>query len=92
MTNTQQMKNDMATEDRRETADATMKDNRIRNDELTRERRIRADRTTDLNRLRNDEATSDRREMKDGNRSNALAVSLLVLAILTIGAYFIFFI
>jgi hypothetical protein len=90
MTNTQRMNNDEATMDRRETADATMKDNRIRNDDLTRERRFRADRTMNMNRSRNDEATANRREIRDGNQNDALAISLLVLTILTVGAFFIF--
>ncbi len=42
------------------------------------------------NRLKNDEITSDRRELKDGNLGMALEVSLVILLVLAIGAYFIF--
>lgn len=90
MTTIQRMKSDTATIDRREIADKTTRDNRIRNDKITGKRRFRADNTVTKNRLRNDEITANRREIKDGNPSIALAISLLIVVVLAVGAYFIF--
>jgi len=87
MTNAQRMRNDMATDKRRESADKTMSKSRDKNDALTQERRFEADRTMDKNRIRNDEITSDRRDSKDANspRRWALAIFLWVLIIFLIG-------
>ena len=90
MANLQRMKSDTATGDRREMADRTVRDNRIRNDELTRERRLRADKTMIDNRLRNDEMTSNRRKINDRNPWRTIAIFLLILTVLAVGAYFIF--
>ncbi len=59
----QRMRNDVATIDKRELADKTMKDNREKNDELTKVRRSRADQAMKQSRLRNDEITVNRREI-----------------------------
>jgi hypothetical protein len=90
MTNRQRMKSDIATIDRREMTDKTTRDNRIRNDKITGERRFKADKTVEKSRLRNDEITANRREIKDGNMNTALAISLLILIVLAVGAYFVF--
>ncbi|MGA2130143.1 MAG: hypothetical protein ABSG05_00810 [Candidatus Pacearchaeota archaeon] len=90
MTNTQRMKNDVVTTDKRETADKTMKDSRFRNDELTAERRSKADRTMGENRLRNDDITDNRREVKDRNTNMVLVVVLGLLIVLAVEALFIF--
>lgn len=84
------MESDIATMDRRDVVDRTLRDNRNKNDDLTKERRSKADKTMHDNRLKNDEITSDRRELKDGNLGMALEVSLVILLVLAIGAYFIF--
>lgn len=90
MANRQRKKNDVATGDRREMADRARIDNRNKNDELTRERRLNADRIMRENRLRNDEMTSHRRKMNDRNPWRTLAISLLLIAALAIGAYYFF--
>jgi hypothetical protein len=91
MTNNQRMKNDMATDNRREVADKTLSKSRDRNDALTQERRFKADKTMGMNRARNDEITAERREIKDANSpKGALAIFLLILIVLAIGSYFIF--
>lgn len=90
MTSTQRMKSDMATRDRREMTDITMREDRIRNDELTMERRFKADEAVEESRLKNDEATANRREVKDGHSGMALPAFLLILIILAIGALIIF--
>lgn len=90
MTNRQRMKNDMTTMNRREMADQTRKDNRIKNDELTKEKRFNADKTMEGNRLRNDEITANRREINDRNPGRDLAIFLLILLVLIVGAYLIF--
>jgi hypothetical protein len=89
MTTIQRINSDIATLDKREIADKTIKDNRIRNDDLTRERRSKADRIMDEHRLKNDETTANRREMKDGNKNLAFATFLLIVAVITFGAYVI---
>jgi len=89
MANIQRTKNDMATENRRETADKLIKNNRIRSDKLTMERRMKADKTIDENRLRNDEMTFNRRRINDRNPWRTLVI-LLLLAALATGAYLIF--
>jgi hypothetical protein len=89
MANIQRTKNDMATENRRETADKLIKNNRIRSDKLTMERRMKADKTIDENRLRNDEMTVNRRRINDRNPWRTLVI-LLLLAALATGAYLIF--
>jgi hypothetical protein len=91
MTNRQRMESDTATTDRRDMADKTMRDNRIRNDELTKERRDRADKTMEDKRSRNDEMTTNRRRVNDRNPWRTLAISLLLLAVLVVGAYLLFF-
>jgi len=92
MTNNPRIKNDIATDDRREAADKTLSNNRDRNDALTQERRFKADKTMRENRARNDGITADRREIKDANSPKwALAIFLLVLIVLVIGSYFILF-
>jgi len=93
MANAQRTKNDTATIDRREMTDKTKRDNRTRNDELTIERRQKADKIMDEHRLRNDEMTADRRKINDRNPWRTLAISLLILAILSalaFGAYYFF--
>jgi hypothetical protein len=91
MINNQRIKNDMATDNRREAADKTLNNNRDRNDALTQERRFKADKVMGKNRARNDKRTVDRRERKDANSpKGALAIFLLILIILAIGVYFIF--
>lgn len=85
------MKNDLATDNRREAADKIRSNSREKNDALTQERRSQADKTMDKNRAKNDEITANRREMKDANGPKwALAIFLLVLIILSVWAYFIF--
>jgi hypothetical protein len=91
MTNRQRMKNDSATEDRREMADKARRENRIRSDRLTKERRDNADKNMREKRLRNDEMTSHRRKINDRNPWRTLAISLLLLVILAIGAYYFLF-
>ncbi len=90
MTNIQRMKSDIATMDRRDQTDRTVRDNRNRNDELTGERRSEADKTLRDSRIRNDEMTANRRKINDQNPWGTLAISLLILAALAIGAYLIF--
>lgn len=90
MTNTQRMKSDIATMDRREMADDTVRNSRFRNDELTRERRNKVDKAIDDHRIKNDETTFIRREIKDENQSAVLAVSLLILVVLGVGIFSIF--
>lgn len=92
MTNRQRMENDTMTIDRRDMEDKTISDNRIRNDGLTRERRYNADKAMEKSRTRNDEITAERREVKDGNFSTILAVSLLIsiFAVLAVEVFFIF--
>lgn len=91
MTNSQRIKNDIATGDKREIADKVTRENRIRNDELTIERRDRADITLENNRVRNDITTANRRDIKDENiGTTAVAISLGVLLVLAIGMIFIF--
>ncbi|MFA4953586.1 MAG: hypothetical protein WC584_05160 [Candidatus Pacearchaeota archaeon] len=91
MANIQRTKNDMATTDRREMEDKIVRDNRIRNDELTKEHRAKADQIMNNHRLRNDEMTINRRKINDRNPWRTLAISLLILAVLAIGAYYLFF-
>ena len=90
MANQQRTKNDIATTDRRELADKTRKDNRKKNDELTAERRDKTDRIMKESRLKNDEMTIHRREINDRNPWRTFAITLLILAILAIGAYFLY--
>jgi hypothetical protein len=90
MANRQRKKSDMATTDRRETADKTLRDNRIRNDELTIERRNKADKIMNENRLRNDEMTIHRRKINDRNPWRTLAIVLLLVA-LTVGSLLLIF-
>ncbi|MDP2628950.1 MAG: hypothetical protein Q8P15_03575 [Nanoarchaeota archaeon] len=89
MTNTQRMKSDMTTKDKRDVADRATVDSRNKNDLSTQERRFEADATLKKNRERNDEITADRREKNDGSRDMALAMSL-VLIVLIIATFFIF--
>ena len=91
MANAQRTKNDTATTDRREMADKIRIDSRNKNDELTIERRDRADKIREDNRLRNDEMTAGRREKNDRNPWRTLAISLIIIAVLAIGAYYFFF-
>ena len=86
MTNMQRMKSDMATIDRRDLADETVRHNRVKNDELTNKRREKADESMEEKRLRNDEMTANRRETKDGNFNLVLALSLVV-AVLAAGVF-----
>jgi len=75
MTTIQRLKSDIATIEKRETADKTVRDNRIRNDELTEKRRSKADKkelaenTTEntkiSNRLKNDVSTIEKRSKAD---------------------------
>ncbi len=74
MTNTQRMKSDLATLDRREMTDKNLEEDRIRNDSLTGERRSKSDAIVRKERLRNDEMTVTRREEKDANHNMALAL------------------
>jgi hypothetical protein len=91
MENIRRMKNDLATDERRETADRTLSKERDRNDALTQERRFKADKTMGKNRASNDEITVDRRKKKDANSpKRALVVFLLILIFLAVGTYFIF--
>lgn len=89
MTEIQRIKSDTETIDRREVADKATRDDRKRNDELTKERRYKVDKNIENNRLKNDEITSNRREIRDGNLSLVLGISLLVLTILVIGTFFV---
>ncbi|MEK6928290.1 MAG: hypothetical protein AABX11_07700 [Nanoarchaeota archaeon] len=82
--------NDIATDNRRETEDNLIRDNRIKNDEQTQERRDKADDAMQEHRLRNDEMTIARRKINDRNPWRTLAISLLILAILAIGIYYYF--
>jgi hypothetical protein len=68
MTNMQRMRNDIATEDKRDIADMAIKDNRVRNDEIT----------------------ADRREVRDGHPRRALAIALLTILALEVGALLFF--
>jgi len=90
MANLQRKKNDRTTEDRRELADETIRDNRVKNDELTLERRNKTDKAMNERRLRNDEMTDNRREINDRNPWRTLAISLLIIAALAVGAYYLF--
>lgn len=90
MANQQRTKNDTATIDRREMADKTRRDNREKNDELTAERRNKADRIMEEKRLRNDKMTASRREINDRNPWRTFVIALLILAILAVGAYFLY--
>jgi hypothetical protein len=90
MANNQRLKNHMSTEDRREVADKALSKNRDRNDALTQERRFEADVTLRKNRERNDEITLHRRNLRNKNRDRVIAVSLVIIIGLAIGAYFIF--
>ncbi|NCN99384.1 hypothetical protein COU62_01950 [Candidatus Pacearchaeota archaeon CG10_big_fil_rev_8_21_14_0_10_35_219] len=91
MKNKQRMKNDLATDNRREAVDRTLSNNRNRNDALTQERRFESDKTLNKNRARNDEITTKRREIRDANSpKGVLAIFLLILIVLVIGSYFIF--
>ena len=90
MANRQRMESDIATIDRRASADNLIKENRIRNDELTIERRARADKVIEDKRSKNDEMTADRRKRND-QFSGSWVIFLLILIILAVGAYFIFF-
>lgn len=89
MTNAQRMRSDMATTDRRKTADNTVQTNRIRNDEMTETRRSNADKTIEKSRVRNDEITANRRETNDGNQRIVFALFIALLAVMAIGIYFI---
>ena len=91
MTNAQRTRNDIATTDRRETADKLRLDNRTHNDALTIERREKADKIMAENRIRNDEMTNNRRRANDSNPWRTFAISLLILAALATGAYYYFF-
>jgi len=88
MTNLQRMKSDIETIDRREMTDKKVENNRNRNDKLTRKRRYKADKFLGENRARNDEITANRRNIKDGNMGMALAISVLILVVLTAGVFF----
>ncbi len=88
MANVQRTKNDLATTDRRETADKIRQDNREKNDELTRAHRANADRIIEEHRLRNDEMTSNRRKANDRNPWRTFAISLLIIAALVVGTYY----
>lgn len=90
MTNKQRTVNDNATTDRRELEDRNIRDHRIRNDELTVENRAKADKALNEHRLRNDHMTTQRRALNDGNPGLAFAIFLLILIVLTIGAYMIY--
>lgn len=88
MSNKQRMENDMATTDRREMTDKSIKDNRIRNDQLTEERRDKADKVLDHSRSRNDEMTANRRGIKDENLSVVLTVfTAQILIALAVGIF-----
>ncbi len=89
MANKQRRTNDMATIDRRENVDRTIRDNRIKNDDLTIKRRFRADELTRENRLKNDQMTIDRRQANDRNPM-ALAVLFFILIVLIIGAVYFY--
>ena len=91
MTTKQRTENDQATMDKREMVDKTRRENRDRNDELTKERRYHADKNMNTNRLRNDEITKHRRKMNDRNPWRTLAIFLLFIAVLVVGAYYFFF-
>jgi len=91
MTNLRRLKSDIATVDKRETADKITIDGRNKNDMLTQERRFEADATLRKNRERNDGITADRREMKDINKEMAIAISLIGLIVLSVVVYFTFF-
>jgi len=90
ITEKQRMENDIATMDKRNIADETMRDNRNKNDELTRERRFDADNTMDKNRLRNDRITANRREIKDENWNTVFAIFLLTVVAVAVGTFFLF--
>ena len=92
MANNQRMKNDIATDSRREDEDRALSKNRDKNDALTQERRFKADETMVKNRAKNDEMTVDRRIRRDANDPpwGALALFFLVFVLLATVAYFIF--
>ncbi len=90
MATRQRMKNDNATEYRRDVSDAVKKDNRDRNDELTRERRVQADKAMEQHRLKNDEMTDNRRKRNDRNPWRTFAIWLLILIILAAGVCYFF--
>jgi len=81
MTNTQRMKSDRTTMDKRDMVDRATIDSRNKNDLLTQERRFESDATLKKSRERNDEITADRRDAKDGNRDMVLAISLLLIVL-----------
>ena len=87
MISTQRLKNDIATIDRRQMTDFSIRENRIRNDELTRDRRVKYDKILRKKRLRNDEITESNREIKDGNPRMTFVIFLLLLLVLTVGIY-----
>lgn len=90
MTNTQRMKNDLGTLDRREMSDKATEEHRFKNDELTRERREKADTKTDDDRERNDKTTIVRRETKDASPNLGLALLLLLVVVLISGTLYVF--
>jgi hypothetical protein len=88
----QRMKNDIATNERRETADHVLSSNRDRNDKLTQERRFKADKIIGKNRARNDETTVNRRKKKDSNSPlGAIVVFLIILMMLAFVALLVFY-
>lgn len=89
MANLQRKKNDRTTEARREVADELRRDNRIKNDALTAEKRKKADQVMNEHRLRNDEMTDARRRANDRNPWKTLAISLLIIAALAVGTYYL---
>jgi len=78
------------TMDNRDMADKTLKENRERNDLLTSERRFESDVALRKNRERNDEITAHRKALRNKNRDQVIAVSLVIAMGLAIWAYFIF--
>jgi hypothetical protein len=89
MASLQRTKNDRTTDDRREIEDEIRRDNRIKNDALTAEKREKADQVMSEHRLRNDEMTDARRKANDRNPWRTLAISLLIMAALAVGAYYL---
>jgi len=81
----------MVTSDKREMADRMRKENRISNDSITTERRIREDKARDESRLKNDEMTANRRRLNDRNPWRTFAIWLLIIAVLALGAYYLFY-
>ena len=91
MANAQRTENDRITTYRRAIADRATRDTRIKNDEQTIERREKADKALDEHRLKNDQMTLERRKVNDRNPWRTLAISLLILAALAVGTYYLLF-